>query len=122
MFGGIIELGGAVAMVLGVGSRFAGAALFGDQVMAMITVTWANGINSLTNTPGYEFNITLATLALVITLLGAGRFSADHLIVQKWFVPSRSSNGLNSPISDSATRSVSDPQSPDESALSSSSP
>ncbi|HEV8064944.1 MAG TPA: DoxX family protein, partial [Acidimicrobiales bacterium] len=70
VLGGVIEFGGAVAMALGVFSRLAGLALFGDQVMAMITVTWVNGINSLTNNAGYEFNLALAVMALAIVALG----------------------------------------------------
>src|SRR5579863_6233189 len=37
--GGIVELGGGIALALGLGARLAGLALFGDMVMAMITVT-----------------------------------------------------------------------------------
>ncbi len=85
VLGGVTELGGAVAMALGLGSRLAGVALLADQVMAMVTVTWANGINSLSNTPGYEFNLTLAVLAFVVAAMGAGRASIDHQIVQRWF-------------------------------------
>jgi putative oxidoreductase len=77
---GIIEFGGAIAIALGLGSRLAGLALFGDQVIAMITVTWANGIGSLTGKSGYEFNITLAVLALAVVALGPGRLSIDNLI------------------------------------------
>ncbi len=79
VLGGVIELGGAIAMALGFCSRLAGMALFGDQVMAMITVTWVHGINSESLTPGYEFNLALAVMALVIVLLGPGRASLDHL-------------------------------------------
>jgi uncharacterized membrane protein YphA (DoxX/SURF4 family) len=61
-------------------SRFAALALLADQVMAMITVTWVNGINSLSNNPGYEFNMTLAVLAVVVIALGAGRLSADFAL------------------------------------------
>ena len=39
--GGCIELGGGVAMALGVASRLAALFLFGDMVMAMITVSVA---------------------------------------------------------------------------------
>src|ERR1700732_474349 len=35
VLGGVIELGAGVALALGLGSRLAGAALFGDMVMAM---------------------------------------------------------------------------------------
>lgn len=77
---GLIEFGGGIAMALGLLSRLAAFALFVDQVMAMITVSWANGINSLTNNAGYEFNIALAVLALAVMALGAGRLSIDNLI------------------------------------------
>jgi putative oxidoreductase len=80
VLGGVIEFGGAIAIALGLGSRLAGLALFGDQVMAMITVTWANGIDPLTSNGGYEFNIALAVLALVVVALGAGRLSIDNVI------------------------------------------
>ena len=79
VLGGLTEFGGGIAMALGVGSRLVGIALFGDMVMAMITVTWANGINSEKLPAGYEFNLALAALALVVTILGAGRFSIDAL-------------------------------------------
>lgn len=80
---GLIEFGGGVALVFGLGSRLAGLALFGDMVIAMITVTWANGINSETTTPGYELNMALGVLALVIAFFGAGRFSLDALIERR---------------------------------------
>ena len=83
VLGGVIEFGGAIAMALGLGSRLAGLALFGDQVMAMITVTWVNGINSESLTPGYEFNLALAVMALVIVFLGPGRVSIDALIERR---------------------------------------
>jgi uncharacterized membrane protein YphA (DoxX/SURF4 family) len=53
------------------------------MVMAMITVTWANGINSESLTPGYEFNMALAVLALVVVVFGAGRFSVDAVIERR---------------------------------------
>lgn len=83
VLGGLIEFGGGIAVALGLGTRLAGLALFGDMVMAMITVTWATGIKSVTNPPGYQLNIALAVLALVVALLGAGRLSADALISRK---------------------------------------
>jgi putative oxidoreductase len=79
VLGGIIEFGGGIAVALGLGSRLAGLALFGDMVMAMITVTWATGIASQTSPPGYQINLALAVLALVTAICGAGRFSIDAL-------------------------------------------
>ncbi len=41
ILGGVIEFGRAIAIGLGLGTRLAGLTLFGNMVMAMITVTWA---------------------------------------------------------------------------------
>jgi putative oxidoreductase len=79
VLGGVIEFGGGIALALGIGSRLAGLALFGDMVMAMITVTWSTGINSRTAPPGYQLNLAVGVLALVIAVFGAGRFSVDAL-------------------------------------------
>ena len=59
--------------LLGLGTRVAGLALFGDMVLATVTVTWATGINSPTSPPGYQLNLALAALALAAALVGAGR-------------------------------------------------
>jgi putative oxidoreductase len=83
VLGGVIEFGGGVALAIGLFSRLAGVALFGDMVMAMITVTWATGINSHSNPPGYQLNLALGVLALVVVLLGSGRFSFDALIERR---------------------------------------
>jgi uncharacterized membrane protein YphA (DoxX/SURF4 family) len=53
------------------------------MVMAMITVTWATGINNRSNPPGYQLNLALGVLALVVALLGSGRFSIDALIERR---------------------------------------
>jgi putative oxidoreductase len=83
VLGGVIELSGAIAMALGLAARLAGLALFGNMVIAIITVTGANGINSEQVPPGYELNVALGVLALVVALLGAGRYSVDALIERR---------------------------------------
>jgi uncharacterized membrane protein YphA (DoxX/SURF4 family) len=77
--GGVIEFGGGVALALGLGARLAGIALFGDMVMAMITVRWVTGINNSTTPPGYQLNLTLGVLALVMVVFGAGRSASTRL-------------------------------------------
>jgi putative oxidoreductase len=77
---GVTEFGGGIALALGLGSRLAGVALFGDMVIAMITVTWATGINSRTSPPGYQLNLALGALALAVAVFGSGRFSLDSLV------------------------------------------
>jgi len=79
---GIIEFGGAIALALGLFTRLAGLGLFVDMVIAMITTTWETGLHQATP-PGYELNVALAGLALVVMLLGAGRYSLDYLIERR---------------------------------------
>jgi putative oxidoreductase len=80
VLGGIIECFGGAAVGIGVLGRLAAAGLVGDMVMAMITVTWSNGIIGNANGSGYELNIALAALALMIAIMGTGRFSLDTAV------------------------------------------
>jgi putative oxidoreductase len=80
LLAGVTEFGGGVAMALGLCTRLAGLALFGDMVLATVTVTWATGLSSATSPPGYQLNLALAALALAAALIGAGRYSIDDLI------------------------------------------
>lgn len=80
---GVTELGGGIAMALGLCTRLAGVALFGDMVMAVITVTGAEGFDPPSGT-GYQLNVAVAGLALVAALIGAGRFSVDARIAHAW--------------------------------------
>jgi putative oxidoreductase len=82
VLGGLTEFGGGIAMAVGLCARLAGLALFGDMVLAMITVTWATGINSANDPPGYQINLALAVMGLAMALTGAGRFSIDAFIVR----------------------------------------
>jgi putative oxidoreductase len=84
VLGGVIEFGGGIALAFGLASRLAGAAIFGDMMMAIITVTWANGINATGGKSGYELNLALGVLALVVAFFGAGRFSIDALLERRF--------------------------------------
>ncbi len=77
---GIIEFFGGIAVGLGVFGRLAAAALVGDMIMAMITVTFAQGLVGDSSGIGYQLNIALAALAMVIVFLGTGRLSLDAVI------------------------------------------
>ena len=54
MLSGVIEFGGGIALALGLFSRLAGLAIFGDMMGAIVTVTWANGINATGGTAGCD--------------------------------------------------------------------
>jgi putative oxidoreductase len=81
--GGTIELFGGIALAFGLFARLAGAAIFGDMMMAIITVTWANGINATGGKSGYELNLALGVLALMVAIFGAGRVSLDALLERR---------------------------------------
>jgi putative oxidoreductase len=83
VLGGIIECFGGAAVALGLFGRLAAAALAGDMVIAMITVTFKNGIVSDAAGSGYELNVALAALALVVAILGTGRMSLDE-VARPW--------------------------------------
>jgi uncharacterized membrane protein YphA (DoxX/SURF4 family) len=88
VLGGLTEFLGGIGMALGLFGRLAGVAIAGDMIMAMITVTWVNGILSAKADSGYELNLGLVALALVITFLGSGRFSLDYLLARALATPS----------------------------------
>ncbi len=77
VLGGIIECFGGAAVGVGLLGRLAAAGLVGDMVIAMVTVTFGNGIVSSAAGSGYELNVALAALALVVAILGTGRLSLD---------------------------------------------
>ncbi|MFN8028244.1 MAG: DoxX family protein [Acidimicrobiia bacterium] len=81
--GGIIEFFGGIALALGLLTRLAAAGIVVDMVMAIVTVTWANGINATGDKGGYELNLALACLALVLVGFGAGRISLDALVERR---------------------------------------
>ncbi|HVX23576.1 MAG TPA: DoxX family protein [Acidimicrobiales bacterium] len=84
---GIIEFFGGLAVGLGVFGRLAALSLVGDMAVAMATVTFGNGIVSAAAGSGYEINVALLALALVVTLMGTGRYSVDvplRALYRRW--------------------------------------
>jgi putative oxidoreductase len=92
---GVVEFFGGIAVGLGLFGRLAAAGLTGDMVIAMITVTFHNGIVSNAPGAGYELNLALGGLAFVVALLGTGRFSLDYGIRILW-ERSRRAGGIDS--------------------------
>jgi putative oxidoreductase len=80
VLGGIIECFGGAGVAVGLFGRLAAAGLVGDMVIAMVTVTFRNGIIGDASGSGYELNVALAALALVVAILGTVRFSLDELL------------------------------------------
>ena len=92
---GVIECFGGIAVGLGLFGRLAAAGLVGDMVMAIVTVTHRNGLLTSASGTGYELNIALGALALVVVLVGTGRFSVGVVLLG---VLKRRQNRLNTPV------------------------
>jgi putative oxidoreductase len=78
VLGGSIECFGGAAVGLGIFGRLAAAGLVGDMIMAMITVTWVQGLTGNATVIGYQLNLALIGAALVIAVMGTGRVSLDY--------------------------------------------
>lgn len=75
---GLAEFGGGIALILGLLTSFAGAALVATMAGAT-AVSAAGGNNAFfAMDNGYEFTLTLTGMALAITLIGAGRLALDN--------------------------------------------
>jgi putative oxidoreductase len=65
-----LEAGGAVLLVLGIGTRLVGTLLAVEMVVAITKVVWRQGFVG-----GYAFELTLLTVALALAVAGGGAFS-----------------------------------------------
>ena len=86
-----LELAGAVALLVGVGTRYVAAALWVLTVVAIYAVHWPSEWSSLaelwqgyaiTNDGFGNYKLPLIYLVMLLPLMlgGGGRFSLDHLI------------------------------------------
>jgi putative oxidoreductase len=72
---GLSELGGGLLLATGLVTPLAALLLSVVMLNAIATVVWPKGFLG-----GYEFEVTLMTVALAVTATGAGRLSLDRLI------------------------------------------
>ncbi len=70
-----VELIGGIALILGVGTRIAGALLALDMAGALLLVHVGNGF--FVDAGGFEFVLTLGAAALFLALAGPGAWSVD---------------------------------------------
>jgi putative oxidoreductase len=75
------ELLGSLALVLGLGTRFAVVALMTLDVVAWISVNAANGYNICNN--GFKLNLIYLLMFLPLLMGGPGKASLDHWIVPR---------------------------------------
>jgi putative oxidoreductase len=71
------QLLGGVAMVLGFLTRLAALGLAIIMAGAIATVHWPHGFDIQQH--GYEYNVVLITICVVLMLTGGGRLAADRV-------------------------------------------
>ncbi|MES9684808.1 DoxX family protein [Gottfriedia acidiceleris] len=78
LFAGLAELIGGILFTLGLLTPLAGIMIAGTMVMAIIKVHGPNGLWSTAN--GYEYNLTLMSVAIGIALIGPGKYALDAFL------------------------------------------
>ncbi|MEH7454800.1 DoxX family protein [Gottfriedia acidiceleris] len=78
LFAGLAELIGGVLFTLGLLTPLAGIMIAGTMVMAIIKVHGPNGLWATAN--GYEYNLTLLSVAIGIALIGPGKYALDAFL------------------------------------------
>ena len=71
------ELVGGILLIVGLLTRFAALAIFIDMMVAVLKVTWKNG---LLGAQGYQFPLALAAMAFALIFFGGGSISLDTAI------------------------------------------
>lgn len=81
------ELAGPICLVLGLGTRFWGVSLSILTVVAWAAVHAGNGYNVCDN--GFKLPLIYLVMFLPLIFNGAGRLSADHVILKRFSADSR---------------------------------
>ncbi|MDK3256456.1 DoxX family protein [Blastococcus capsensis] len=74
----VVELAGGAALILGLAVPVAGLLLLVDMIGAFAFVHAGAGL--FVDQGGYELVLALGAAALLLAVVGAGRFSVDHLL------------------------------------------
>ncbi len=74
LFAGLAELVGGLLLAVGFATPLAATLIISVMFVAIATVHLKNGFF---HAQGYEYNLTLAVVALSVAIIGAGPFSVD---------------------------------------------
>lgn len=77
LIAGVSETFGGLALVIGLFTPLAAAAVFGTMLNAIVAVHWDGGFFS---PDGVEFALILAAGAVALALTGPGRFAVDRML------------------------------------------
>lgn len=81
------EFGGAIALILGLGTRVAALGILSVMAVAIATVHAQYGFfmnwSGAQAGEGFEYHLLVITIAVVLILLGGGKYSVDGAIAKK---------------------------------------
>lgn len=78
LLGGLGEFGGGLFFALGLLTPLAAIAIVASMLMVVVKFHWSKGLWGTKG--GFEYPLVLLIVALVVGLVGAGRYSLDALI------------------------------------------
>ncbi|MEJ8548375.1 DoxX family protein [Brevibacillus borstelensis] len=78
-----LELVGGIGLILGLGTRIWAALLAAVMVVATLKVKVANGFLGGENGPGFELELLLFAMLLLLALSGRSFYSLDRLLFQR---------------------------------------
>ncbi len=85
---GIVEFFGGILLILGLFTRAVGIAIAINMLVAMARVKFKTGLTAKVMeggwVGGFELDLALFTMALVLALFGAGNFSIDVAVFNQW--------------------------------------
>ena len=85
---GIVEFYGGIALILGFLTRAVAFAAGVDMFVAIMKVKFKTGLMSRVMNGGwvggYELDLALLVIALVLVILGAGTFAVDWIVLNQW--------------------------------------
>jgi putative oxidoreductase len=74
----LIEFGGGLLLILGLGTRLTALLIAITQLVAVKEVHWKCGYGGAEGCSGYEFNFVLLCGLVALMLAGAGAYSVDR--------------------------------------------
>lgn len=78
LFAGLAELIGGILLATGFLTPLAALMIAGTMLMAIVKVHAPNGLWSTAN--GYEYNLTLISVAIGLALIGPGKYAIDAIL------------------------------------------
>ncbi|MBI1805994.1 MAG: DoxX family protein [Ignavibacteria bacterium] len=85
---GSVEFFGGILLILGLLTRVAALLIVINMFIAIVKVKYKTGLISKVMeggwVGGYELDLALVTMALVLVVFGSGKFSIDFVVLKQW--------------------------------------